>query len=126
MFSCRIDVPKEFMSCKIHKLLFQPFVENAILHGFEGVKRHHVLTIEISEEPKEFLTITVTDNGKGIEPEKIEELKRGLLPQGGDKSHIGMNNAIERLKMYYGDGAAFNIESQFGAGTTVTIQIPKM
>ncbi|RGT99278.1 sensor histidine kinase, partial [[Clostridium] leptum] len=124
-FSCQIIVPPELLDCLIHKLIFQPFVENAILHGFEGVQQHHILIIEIQEKPKELLNITIHDNGKGIEAAKVEEIKQGILPDNKSKNHLGMKNAIDRLKMYYGEDAEFIIESQEGKGTTIVIRIPK-
>lgn len=125
-FDCQILVSPELLSCQIHKLLFQPFVENSIIHGFEGVDRHHDLTIKVIEDPVETLTIIVKDNGKGMSPEKIKEIKSGALAGTENKNHIGMNNAIERLKMYYGDTGKFDIQSTIGEGTTVIIQIPKL
>lgn len=125
-FTCQISVPPELMECLIHKLLFQPFVENAILHGFEGVRRHHVLIIEIKEKSEGVLSVAIQDNGKGIEAEKVEEIRRGMIPDNQDKNHLGMKNSIERLKMYYGEETEFSIESQVGKGTTVEIRIPKI
>lgn len=125
-FDCQIIISQELMNCKIHKLLFQPFVENSILHGFEGVSHKHILTIEVIEKPTNSLRIIVKDNGKGMSPEKVKEIKMGMLPKTEDKNHIGMNNAIERLKIYYGPLAEFDIQSVLGEGTTVIIQIPKI
>ena len=124
-FSCKVSVPPELMECLIHKLLFQPFVENAILHAFEGMQRHHVLIVEIKEKPQGVLSILIQDNGKGIEANKLDEIKNGILSDNKDKNHLGMKNSIERLKMYYGEEANFIIESQVGKGTAVVIQIPK-
>ena len=42
-FTCSINVDPDVMDLRIHKLLLQPFVENSILHGFEGTKNNHVL-----------------------------------------------------------------------------------
>ena len=112
------------LDCKIHKLLFQPFVENAILHGFEGVRRHHILVVKVQKRQNGFLQIIVKDNGKGIQENKIQEIKSRLLDS-GEKDHIGMNNAIERLRMYYGEEARFDIKSQVGEGTVVIIEIPR-
>lgn len=125
-FSCQIIVPPELLDCLIHKLLFQPFIENAILHGFAGIQQHHILIIDIKEKLQGFLSIKIQDNGKGIETAKVEEIKQGVLPDNKGKNHLGMKNAIERLRMYYGEDAKFIIESQEGKGTTVVIQIPKI
>ena len=108
-FSCQIIVPPELLDCLIHKL----------------IQQHHILIIEIQEKPKGLLNITIHDNGKGIEAAKVEEIKQGILPDNKSKNHLGMKNAIDRLKMYYGEDAEFIIESQEGKGTTIVIRIPK-
>ena len=40
-FECFMDVDESIMDCMVHKLLLQPFIENAVIHGFEGVKRRN-------------------------------------------------------------------------------------
>ena len=76
-FSYELDVPKELLDCKIHKLLFQPFVENAILHGFEGVRRHHILVVKVQKRQNGFLQIIVKDNGKAFRRTRFRRLKAG-------------------------------------------------
>ncbi len=125
-FDCQIDIPQELMECKIHKLLFQPFVENSILHGFTDTDHKHVLIIGVIEEPKDILQISVKDNGKGMSSEKVNKIKRGNSSQMEDRNHMGMKNAIERVKMYYGSSGEVDIQSMIGEGTTVIIQIPKI
>ena len=55
-FECHINVEPELMEIPIHKLLLQPFIENAILHGFEGVDRAHRLQMDMKREG-EFIKI---------------------------------------------------------------------
>ena len=123
-FQCEIHVEPEVMETKIHKLLLQPFVENAILHGFEGVSRVYVLSVDISGE-QEKLKVEIYDNGKGIPAELAEQMNRGIFPQSREKNHIGMENAINRIHMYYGDAAQVRIESCAGEWTKIRILIPE-
>lgn len=111
------------MNLSIHKLLLQPFIENAILDGFEGVDRAYSLQMSMKGE-LDFIKIEIADNGCGIPPEKVREMNEGIFKKTDDKNHIGMENAITRLHMYYGENVRFEIESKLGSGTTVRIWIP--
>ena len=71
-FNCHINVEPEVMSLSIHKLLLQPFVENAILHGFEGVDREHSLTVEMMQE-EDRIRISIEDNGCGMAEEMVRK-----------------------------------------------------
>lgn len=43
-----------------------------------------------------------------------------------DDCHIGIDNVIERLEMYYGSSAEFLIESEIGKGVKISITLPKI
>ena len=112
------------MEIPIHKLLLQPFIENAILHGFEGVDRAHRLQMDMKREG-EFIKIEIEDNGwGGISDEIVQEMNQGIFRKTEDKNHIGMENAITRLYMYYGEKTKVTIGSRPGEGTLIRIWIP--
>lgn len=121
-FHCEINVEPEAMDFSIHKLLLQPFIENAIIHGFEGMKREHVLKIDMSLDDV-FLCISIKDNGKGIDASMVEKFNKGEF-QESESKHIGVENAISRLYMYYGEQTNVKFASILGEGTEVTILIP--
>lgn len=122
-FECRIEIAPETMGDKIHKLLLQPFIENAIIHGFEGIQKDACLWVSIKEQGDE-LSISICDNGIGIEPEIMEKLNREIFDGGATGYHIGMENAITRLQMYYGKRGKIMITSKLGEGTKINISIP--
>lgn len=122
-FVCEIHVDAQVKEYHIHKLLLQPFVENAILHGFEGVDRTHRLSVQIGRE-EDNLKIEIYDNGKGIPKQLVETMNRGDFPKCTEKNHIGMENAITRIGMYYGERAAVRIESEEDVYTRILITIP--
>lgn len=124
-FSYEVDVTPEILECKIHKLLLQPFIENSIIHGFEGLNREYILKIKL-EQQNDSLSISIYDNGKGIEPELVEEINNKVFYSIERGSHIGMENVISRLHMYYGTDAGIKVKSVLGEGTEVTILIPKL
>ena len=124
-FTYDVYVEPAIMDWNIHKLLIQPFIENSIIHGFQDREGEHQL--EISIEAKETkLVITVKDNGKGIDPESVELINRGMFEKSTEKNHIGMENALTRIKMYYHEQAQFHVDSKVGEYTCVTILLPRM
>lgn len=124
-FQCQIHVAQEVLDWKIHKLLFQPFVENSLYHGFQVDKEVYILRVEI-EPGDHMLLIRIWDNGIGMPEETVKMVNAGIYPEGGDKNSIGMKNAIGRIKMYYGEQAEVKISSVRGEYTEVMIRIPKI
>ncbi len=122
-FDCHINVEPEIMGYPIHKLLLQPFIENAILHGFEGTEGPHRLEMDMGRQEK-WIQIRIQDNGCGIPEETVREMNEGIFRKTDNKNHIGMENAITRIHMYYGENVDVKIESTIGKGTTVRILIP--
>ena len=122
-FECKMNVEPELMELPIHKLLLQPFIENAILHGFEGVNHKHILTVELSRTDN-FLFVEIEDNGCGMTENTVWEINNGIFGKAESKNHIGMENAITRIRMYYGERANVVIESEIDKGTKVSIWIP--
>ena len=123
-FECRIDLEPDLLEFPVHKMLLQPFVENAIRHGFEGIDRNCCLQVDI-RRMNSGIEVTVKDNGCGMAEDMVRKINRGFFEKSGEKAHIGMENAITRLKMYYGDGAKVVVESEEGQGTAVHIFIPE-
>jgi two-component system sensor histidine kinase YesM len=123
-FECTIDFDESILDCSIRKLLIQPFVENAIVHGFSGQDKKSILAIEIRDHSP-WLQITITDSGVGIPPRMIELVNQRKLPDSGEKSHIGIRNVQDRLEMYYGPSASVAAESNL-KGTRIVIKIPKI
>jgi two-component system, sensor histidine kinase YesM len=122
-FEFALDVDPSAMDCRIHKLLFQPFVENSIVHGFRGLDGRRVLSVSIRKEGAR-VRIEVADDGKGMAEGALSEIEAGAPPEAGGKGHIGMRNAIARIKMYYGPEASVAVESAPGKGTRVLIEYP--
>ncbi len=123
MFECQISIEPELMDVQIHKLLLQPFVENVIIHGFEGIDRAPVLRISMRKIGGK-IAIEIEDNGQGMPEEFVRDMNAGVFRKTDKKNHIGMENAVTRLRMYYGEQAGFHVESRLGAGTVITISIP--
>lgn len=114
-----VDVPRELEGRRIHKLLLQPFVENAIKHGFAGAGEECKIKISI-RAARQQLHIVIKDNGAGISRETLRRLNR----QDIEKSHVGIANVQKRLKLYYGEEAAIYFESKENEYTKVHLLVP--
>lgn len=110
-------------NCRILKLLLQPIVENAMVHGFSGCLDDCLINISICLE-KEMLFIDISDNGNGMSEEKIHTVLQGAESDKNTFLRIGVHNIIERLRLQYGEQASFSIISAPGCGTTVSLSFP--
>lgn len=124
-FSWNIEAETQVSECRLHKLLFQPFIENAILHGFQGVCRAHELNIHIARMGEK-LQIVIEDNGKGMSEEMVQRLQAEDFKENDEKNQIGISNALNRLRLYYGTKAEVEVKSCLGRGTRITIYIPEI
>ena len=116
-----LQVDEETLQLPIRKLLFQPFVENAVIHAFAGVERTPVLDIRIAREEKGLL-IVIRDNGRGMTEEQVRTLFAPAAD--GDKHHLGVALALERLRLYYGDAATVSVTSRVNEGTAIELHLP--
>lgn len=108
-----VDVPEQIKNLRIHKLLIQPFVENAIRHGFWQKKEVCKLKISM-RETEDQIHIIIKDNGRGIKPETLARLNDEDADLPG---HVGIANVRKRLKLYYGEDAMVYFESRVGRYT---------
>lgn len=122
-FSYEIDVTDEAYRCLIPKMILQPLVENACVHGTEAVTDNR--WIKINAEVKDgWLKLAVEDNGGGIVPEKLQELRDMLKGETNQGKSVGLWNVYRRLVLYYGENFMFDIKSVQGKGTWCIISIP--
>lgn len=108
-----VDVPEQIKNYRVHKLLLQPFVENAIRHGFWQKKEVCRLKVTM-RETEDQIHIIIKDNGKGMSPEALARLNDETADAPG---HVGISNVRKRLKLYYGDDATVYFESREGRYT---------
>lgn len=114
------DVPEELRGYRIHKMLLQPFAENAINHGFRRMTE--ACRIEISMKlAGEQIYIRIHDNGCGMPQKLVNELNDKSIRAG---HHVGVANVRKRLELYYGDEHDMYFESREGQGTSVHLFIP--
>lgn len=122
-FNIRWHFNEPLPEIKVPKLLFQPLIENCITHG--AGSSHKGITIDIRIEELPGCTgITLTDDGLGIPPSRLEEIRRQLSDDSADTRHVGLFNLNKRLKLFYGGGSSLTVNSKPSEGTTVRIELP--
>ena len=121
------EIESSVMDALVPKMCFQPLVENAFVHGLMPSKKD-TRTLRISgRKENDVLHFTIEDNGVGISPEQLLEIKNKLRQNDniiGMDSHIGISNVNSRIKLLYGDDYGIDIESTPDEGTRVFITLP--
>jgi two-component system sensor histidine kinase YesM len=77
------------------------------------------------EQQEANICITIRDNGKGMEQALVEEINNKVFRSIDRGSHIGMENVISRMHMYYGSEASVKVRSILGEETEVILLIPR-
>ena len=115
------DLPEELAECIVPKMILQPLVENAVIHGLpEREDGRILLTIRTVGK---MLEIKVSDNGRGL-PEELVGKPYERPPQSEGK-HLGLYNVNTILKRHYGgDSGLYLDRGPEGVGTTVTAMLP--
>ena len=115
----RYEADEDVLQCRTIKLILQPLVENAIHHGR---REEEVLTVGGSVRRREERVIyEVCDDGLGIEPEKLVQLRTELKQS---QEGYGLKNVDIRVKLRYGEGYGVSIMSIPDKGTCVRVEIP--
>ncbi len=120
----QLDCTPDSLDCKVAKLLVQPLVENAILHGIEGTNKQCTVTIR-SYIRNNNLFIEVHDDGVGIDPEAAVSITNGTYhKQYSTHSGVGLRNIFQRIKLFYGPEYGLSIAPSESGGTDVELRIP--
>lgn len=122
-----IEIEEGVRKAKIPKLIVQPFVENAIVHGFENVRTPCRLKVSGRKEGG-YIRFEIQDTGMGMRQDQIdaiweEETERYRYA----KQRVGrfaIKNIKERLRLKYHDDFKLEIQSEVGHGTTVILEVP--
>lgn len=123
----QIGIEEELLSQPIPKLILQPFVENAVVHGFEKNQGECLLTIT-GRRVGSYMEFKIKDTGDGMTQEQIEKILNVEDSKRYSGQRIGryaIKNVKERLELKYGkEGFILAIDSEPGKGTIVTVRIP--
>ncbi|MFL6129559.1 MAG: sensor histidine kinase [Mycobacteriales bacterium] len=113
----RLQIAPEVLPVAVPFLGLQPLVENAVRHGLAAKTGVGTISI-VAEDAGTACLISVEDDGVGMDPEVLRRRAEG----GG---HVGLGNIDDRLRSVFGDEFGLVVETAPGAGTKVSMRIPK-
>ena len=118
------NVAPEIMNGVVPKIILQPLVENAIVHGiFEKKGKQGTIKISGWLEPDNMIRLVIEDDGIGMTAETLSHVLDGTIRSTG--SGYGVKNVNARIKLMFGEAYGLTYESREGDGTKVTICFPK-
>ncbi|MGZ9585276.1 cache domain-containing sensor histidine kinase [Paenibacillus marinisediminis] len=121
-FDVTYDVDEEVLPYQTLKFIVQPFVENAIFHGFTDESQTYQLRV-IVKRYDQGVRFTIQDNGIGMDQAYIDRLMHAVKGQQGMNS-IGVRNVAERIRLHFGSQYGVQIHASSGEGTIIHIDIP--
>lgn len=104
-------------------MILQPLVENSVTHGVGAMIGGGTVTIRLFKQDGA-ACLEVRDNGVGISAQRLAQLRDSFKKEGGEGGHIGLKNVYLRLKLFFGEGLQFSIDSG-PDGTAVRIGLPR-
>lgn len=119
-----LDVDETAKPVPIPPLIIQPLVENAVIHGMDHKQESTTIRVKVTTD-KDQIIISVSDNGAGITPDRLEQI-RGFLTESDEQEggRIGLRNVHVRLQLSYGAEHGLRINSETGIGTIIEFSIP--
>lgn len=121
-FAVTYEVSEGAQECLVPRLILQPLVENALLHGMDMKENTGKLKICALVRETQLL-LKVIDNGRGMSREQIEQLLTSKAKKDRGFTAVGIPNIRDRLKLYYGKQGGITYESD-EKGTTAIIYLP--
>jgi two-component system, sensor histidine kinase YesM len=119
--SYEFHIPEGMMQLEIPRLLLQPLVENAVIHGIEPMLDHGHITVTGSQSETENI-ITVTDNGVGLTHDAELKLRQSLLYPPDDETGCALWNIRQRIKLSFGTRAEMDFVTMEPRGLCVRIR----
>lgn len=136
LLNCRINETIDFYvelngngKVLVPKLILQPLVENAYIHGLKPKEGNGSIKIEVLKQDGN-LAIEVWDSGIGISSEQLEKIQLLLKSEAigirneYDWQSIGLKNVHDRIRYLYGDAYGVELFSIPSSGTIIRLSIP--
>lgn len=125
--SYELNVGEDCMEAQIPSMSLQPVIENAIVHGVGDYKKDGRVILKVWRID-ERIYVDVEDNGRGISPEQMKDIKATLCQEQLEEKnkYIGLRSTIVLLKSCFGEAFQFEIESKTGEYTRVDLKFPRI
>lgn len=123
-----IDVDDRLCDYKIIKLLIQPLVENALVHGLESKKTASTLWLR-GYLKSDHIIIEVEDNGAGIPSDQLSKIQSNIknyesINNNTEIEGIALVNIQQRIRITYGQEYGLELTSQYWKGTLAILKLP--
>lgn len=114
------NVPESARKIQVPRMILQPIVGNSFFHGFAEKDEDCEIRMSICFQGAA-LCVTITDNGEGVPPERLRQIRQWNYTS--DRTHhgIGLKNVRKRVKIIYGGRSDVHVQSTLGESTTVTV-----
>jgi len=122
-FDVDFMIDEELKATGILKMILQPILENAILHGMSEKESKGFIQVS-GTRIRDEVYFEIYDNGVGISPEQVAQLLNGNYKNPKGLSSIGIGNVDRRIKLNYGSHYGLTIESELGEYTRVKVVLP--
>lgn len=125
-FELELSMDSALRNKKMLKLLLQPLLENAMIHGIQKKEGKGLIGV-YAEQMDDWIYFTVIDDGVGMSEERLAAIQASLrkpITTEYEEGSYGLRNVNERLRLHYGPGSQLCIESKTGAGTRISFSIP--
>lgn len=121
-FAYEVNIEESILDCMIPKLIMQPLVENAVKYGFTDRDK---LTVKIKGYEKQGrLIFSCEDDGAGMTPQQLKDIRRRLQQKENKEGHLGLYNIHRRIQLMYGEEYGIFLESEIGQGVVVVLVLP--
>lgn len=121
MFTVKFE--SRVKDCLIPPLIIQTFVENSIKYGFKDGSKTYIYVL--AREMDNRLLITIGDTGNGAPEDMLEKIRNFLDTRiYHEDLGIGIQNAVERMDILYGERTDIQIANQEGGGISIEIRLP--
>jgi two-component system sensor histidine kinase YesM len=123
-FDYSIEADEAVLNYATLKLIIQPLIENALVHGIEpSVDKGHI-KVKVKLDGQD-IVIEVSDDGLGMSEERLKQVITGQVTS-SKGSGVGVTNVQERIRLFYGQTYGLHFDSELEEGTRVTIRFPIM
>ncbi|UJF15604.1 histidine kinase [Jeotgalibaca sp. MA1X17-3] len=119
-----IDVAEELKKQEIVPLIFQPLVENAIVHGIEARQGAERISIHGKKVGREWV-VEISDDGFGMDEKRIKEIYTQINASSPplEDHGVGLWNVNQRLINILGEASRLQFVKNDWGGTTVRFLI---
>ncbi len=122
-FDVVFEMDESIRQCYILRLVLQPILENAILHGISDIEEKGLIKVK-GYGLKGDLVVEIIDNGKGMSEEELKSLMSDEHRNTKGFNGMGLKNVDKRIKLNYGNGYGIKIDSVLGEYTNVKVILP--